>query len=152
LENNFDRELYLFLVPDDNGIKQLHFTMKETRYRRYTAFGVYLFLTAPILIIGGISTALLTETKEEFELIYPVVFLGGLNSMALISLVGTVFRFIELRKYGGTIVNRSSFSKRKKIVPKKSVYVVVAIILFFSSFVILTTGAKLFKSIFVLIE
>jgi hypothetical protein len=111
-----------------------------------------LFLTAPILIIGGISTALLTETKEEFELIYPVVFLGGLNSMALISLVGTVFRFIELRKYGGTIVNRSSFSKRKKIVPKKSVYVVVAIILFFSSFVILTTGAKLFKSIFVLIE
>jgi len=93
----------------------IHFKMKETRYIRYVAFGLCLFLIVPVLLVGGIFTAILTDSKEAFEVFYHVVFLGVLNGMAFVSFIGTLFRLLELRKFDGNIVHRSLYFKTKEL-------------------------------------
>lgn len=85
-------------------------------------------------------TTLLTDTKEEFDLIYHVVFLGSLDGVSLICLIGTAFKYRELKRFNGTIVVYSPFRRRKSNMPRRIVYFGVVGIIIFCSFILLTTG------------
>lgn len=127
--------------------------MEEKRFSRFIAFFLFVFFVVPLLVIGGISTTMLTDNEEDFQLVYHVVFLGVLDSMALICLIGTIFRFVELQKFKGKIVIGSLSSKKKKDeVPRFVVNFAVLGIIIFSLFIVLSTAHKLVRSVNELVE
>jgi hypothetical protein len=97
-------------------------------------------------------TASLTDTEEEFELIFHVVFLGSLVGLALVCLVGTSFRYRELKRFKGRIVVHAPFTGIKRTMPRRNVYFGVVGVITFCSFIILSSGWKLIESIYELVQ
>ena len=119
----------------------------EKKWTWFIGYFFLLFLIFPILFIGGISTAIFTETKDEFELVYAVIFLGALDIISLICLIGSIFRLRELISFNGNITIIPLFQKEKSTIPKNIVYFHLGGIILFCTFIIVSTGAKFISSI-----